>query len=406
VSTSGIMPGQPSKLPWPDTIAEFVAAPGLRGVIAGVGSVGKCLGREVERQNIVRPMIVCGNHVAASPAVSAIRAALPMEPVFYDGSRPHTPRDTIDAGAALARAADVDGLIAIGGSSAVDCAKGIGVLLASGTSSISALEPVDFASFMSRPPAQVARKVPLITASGTLSFAEFTGLFGARHENRKLPYLDQDHVVRTIFLDGEMAASTPADVWAETGIKALDDALFSYCGHAHEEPFLDPLLTAAIAAIIDLLPGSAGVPDPVLRQQVQTAVWITKSHQPRFDRPAYTGWFSTAARHAMGAVLDLPHGAGSCVALLAGLQFHLPATRARQQALAGSLGWTGDTDRSDGSPLADGLMRLMTLLGVPTQLAQFRVDPARLADVADAMLEESPRLGSHKDVLTALRRVL
>jgi alcohol dehydrogenase class IV len=400
------MPEQPSKLPWPDTIAEFMAAPGLRGVIAGVGSVRKCLGSEVERQNIVRPMIVCGNRVSASPVVPAIKAALPMEPVFYDGSRPHTPRDTIDAGAALARAAHVDGLIAIGGSSAVDCAKGIGVLLASGTSSIAALEPVNFTSFMSRPPAQVASKIPLITASGTLSFAEFTGLFGVRHENRKWPYLDQDHVVRTIFLDGEMAASTPADVWAETGIKALDDALFSYCGHKHEEPFLDPLLTAAIAAIIDLLPGSAGTPDPVLRQQVQTSVWITKSHQPRFDRPAYTGWFSTAARHAMGAVLDLPHGAGSCVALLAGLQFHLPATRARQQALAGSLGWTGNTVRSDQSPLADGLMHLMMPLGVPTQLAQFSIDPARLKDVAGAMLEESPRLGSYKDVLAALRRLL
>jgi len=400
------MPEQPSKRPWPDTIAEFVAAPGLRGVIAGVGSVRTCLGREARRQNIVRPMIVCGNRVSASPAVAAIKAALPMEPVVYDGSRPHTPRDAIDAGAVLARAAHVDGLIAIGGSSAVDCAKGIGVLLASGTASVAALEPVDFASFMSRPPTQVARKIPLITASGTLSFAEFTGLFGVRHENRKLPYLDQDHVVRTIFLDGEMTASTPADVWAETGIKALDDALFSYCGHKHEEPFLDPLLTTAIAAIIDLLPASAGTPDPALRQQVQTSVWITKSHQPRFDRPPYTGWFSTAARHAMGAVLDLPHGAGSCVALLAGLQFHLPATRARQQALAGSLGWTGNTARSDQSPLADGLMRLMTSLGVPTQLAQFQVDPARLEDVAGAMLEESPRLGSHKDVLAALRRVL
>ena len=400
------MHGQPSKRPWPDTIAEFMAAPGLRGVIAGVGSVRKCLGREVERQKIFRPMIVCGNRVSASPAVAAIKAALLMEPVFYDGSRPHTPRDSIDAGAALARAAQADGLIAIGGSSAVDCAKAIGGLLASGTSSITALEPVDFASFMSRPTAQVARRIPLITASGTLSFAEFTGLFGVRHEKRKLPYLDQDHVVRTIFLDGEMAASTPADVWAETGIKALDDALFSYCGHTHEEPFLDPLLTTAIAAIIDLLPGSAGTPDPVLRQQVQTVVWITKSHQPRFDRPAYTGWFSTAARHAMGAVLDLPHGAGSCVALLAGLQFHLAATRARQQALAVSLGWTGNTVRSDQSPLADGLTHLMRLLGVPTQLSQFRIDPAGLDDVAGAMLDESPRLGSHEDILAALRRVL
>jgi alcohol dehydrogenase class IV len=400
------MPEPQPRLPWPDTIAEFMAAPGLRGVIAGVGSVRRYLGREVERQGIARPMIVCGDRVSASPVAAMIKAALPIKPVVYDGSRPHTPRETIDAGAALARSADIDGLIAIGGSSAVDCAKGIGVLMASGLESMAALEPVDFASFMSRPPVQVASKVPLITASGTLSFAEFTGLFGARHENRKLPYLDQDHVVRTIFLDGEMAAATPAEIWAETGIKALDDALFSWCGHEHAEPFLDPLLTTAIAAIIDLLPGSTSTPDPALRQQVQTAVWITKSHQPRFDRPAYTGWFSTAARHAMGAVLDLPHGAGSCVALLAGLQFHVAATRARQQALAKILGWTvEDTLPSDQSPLADGLIRLMARLGVPTRLGQFPVDPAQLGDVADAMLAESPRLGTRDSILAALRSV-
>ena len=121
----------------------------------------------------------------------------------------------------------------------------------------------------------------------------------------KVDWMDSD---RTIFLDGEMAASTPADVWAETGIKALDDALFSYCGHKHEEPFLDPLLTTAIAAITDLLPGSAGTPDPVLRQQVQTAVWITKSHQPRNVSSNMPMPITVLARSASARTL------GSCAA--------------------------------------------------------------------------------------------
>ncbi len=388
---------------WPNTIAQFEPAVGLRSVIAGIGSVRRLLAGELDRQTIARPMIVCGAQVSQSSVLGLVSAALGREAVVYDGCRPHVPQETIDAGAALARAERVDGLIAIGGSSAVDCAKGIGVLLAGGIPSMTALKPIDFSAIDVgfRPPS--APRVPLVTITGTLSYAEFTGFFGACHRLRKRAYMDQNHVTRTIILDGEIAAATPASVWAETGIKALDDALFSFCGHERPEPFFDPLLVTSLRMLVDLLPASTRTADPVERQHVQTAVWITKSHLPRFDRPSYTGWFSTACRHSLGAVLNLPHGIGSCVALLPGLRFHLPTTRRRQAMLAAALGWPV-ADDPERSPLEDGLTRLMAAVGVPTKLET--VKPGALEEVVAAMLEESAKLGSAEALLAACRTMV
>src|SRR6202011_6213741 len=95
-------------------------------------------------------------------------------------SQPHTPVETINAGAAAARAMGADGLIAVGGSSAVDCAKGIAVLVASGTEELSSLSPRPLGQLGDPSVASSARRVPLLMVSTTLSFAEFLPFWGAR----------------------------------------------------------------------------------------------------------------------------------------------------------------------------------------------------------------------------------
>jgi alcohol dehydrogenase class IV len=138
-----------------------------------------------------------------------------------------------------------------------------------------------------------------------------------------------------------------------------------------------------------LLPPSRS--DLALRQQVQIAVWLTKSHQPRLAPPSLNGWFSTAARHALGAVLDVPHGVGSCVALLPGVRYHAGATRERQRLLARALGWVVE---DDGAPLAPGLQQFFAELAVPTRLQDLGHSRAAVDEVVRSIVEESPQLGS------------
>jgi alcohol dehydrogenase class IV len=390
---------------WPHQASEFRSQAGLRGVVAGIGSVEARLSGALDSQHVTRPMVVCGANVAASPVLANVLRSLGGEPVMFTGSQPHTPLETVDAGAAMARQAGVDGLISVGGSSAVDCAKGIAALLATGRSRVVDLSPAAFGRLSEPFDAVGAVPVPLLMVTTTLSFAEFLPFWGVRRsdQGRKVAYPDYGRVSRTVFLDGSVAAHTPDAVWFETGVKALDDALAAFCRGPEQEPFLDPILVPAVRDLVAWLPESGGGNQDEARQLVLTSVWMTKLPLPRLGRPTVTGWFSTAARHALGGVLALPHGAGSCVALPEGLRFHAGETRDRQAALAAALGWR--SPGGDAAPLDAGVSALLARLGVPTSLRQWAVGRAALDRVAEHMLAESPQLGSPEEVRRACERL-
>jgi alcohol dehydrogenase class IV len=382
-------------------MSEFRAQLGLRGVVFGVGCVQADLADSRKSQGVSRPMIVCGANVGRSPIMDLVGDALGATPLVFSGSRPHTPVETVDLGASLARDNQVDGLIAVGGSSAVDCAKGIAVLLATGHSHVAQLTPAAFGRLGDPFEAAGASAVPLLMVTTTLSFAEFLPFWGVRTAaGRKVAYPDYGRVMRTVFLDGAVAAHTPDAVWAETGVKALDDAVAAFCRSAGPEPFIDPILIRAIGDLVAQLPHCNGPAAGAGRQDVLTSTWMTKFPLPRLGPVTTTGWFSTAARHALGGVLALPHGVGSCVSLIEGLRFHRAATGGRQAALASALGWGPGDDA-----LLCGLAELLVTLGVPTTLRQCGVSAGGLQPVAEHMLAESPQLGSLDEIVAACLRI-
>ena len=374
-----------------NVVSTFRVERGLRAVVSGLGGVRERLAAEVDAQQIRRPMIVCGANVAQSPALDTVRSALARDVLVYDGSQPHTPVETVDAGAALARANDVDGLIAVGGSSAVDCAKGVAVLLGTDTATVADLEPISFGRLSEPSDSAPHRTIGVLMITTTLSFAEFLPFWGARHGDtaRKVPYGDSSCVDRTVFLDGEIAAHTPDGIWNETAVKALDDTIAAFC-RSEGEPFSDPILVNATRKLTESLLIAGPTASPTRRQNELVATWMTKMALPRLTTPRVGGWFSTAARHSLGAVFELSHGVGSCIALPHALQYHVNATAARQAELAAALGWpVGD---GNDAPLSAGLTDFLHALAVPTSLRDVGIGVAELDAVVDRMLDESPTL--------------
>ena len=384
----------------PTGVSTFRVERGLRAVVCGLGAVRERLAAEIDAQQIRRPMIVCGANVAQSPALDTLRDILGRHAVVYDGSRPHTPVETVDAGAALARAHGADGLVVVGGSSAVDCAKGIAVLLGTDTATVADLEPITFGRLSEQSDATPRRTIGVVMVSTTLSFAEFLPFWGTRHGDtaRKVPYGDSNCVDRTVFLDGEIAVHTPTRVWNETAVKALDDTIAAFC-RSDGEPFCDPILVNATRQLTRSLSAASPTPLAARRQSELVATWMTKMALPRLAAPRFGGWFSTAARHALGAVFELSHGAGSCIALPHALRYHVDVTATRQAEMAAALGWSvGD---GNAAPLSAGLTDLLTALAVPTRLRDVGIGAGELDAVVDRMLDESPTLAPHDQLRRA-----
>jgi alcohol dehydrogenase class IV len=206
-----------------------------------------------------------------------------------------------------------------------------------------------------------------------------------------------------VFLDGEVASHTPGSVWCETGVKALDDALMGFCRAPDIEPFADPVLISAISALGTLLPRSRAEGTIVERQHVLTAAWMTKFSLPKLAGGPGGGWFSTTARHSLGAVLEVPHGIGSCVALLPGIRYHERDTGARQVALKRAVSWG---DNVTYASLAEAVGALLARLRVPTHLSEIGVDGTRLDDVVAAMVDEAPWLGTPEQLRAACDEML
>lgn len=389
---------------WPTRISEFRPQPSLERVVSGIGSVRARLAEVLDAHGAARPLIVCGGNVAQTPALDLVSGALGAAARIYDGSRPHTPVETVNRGAEQARAHRADAIIGLGGSSAIDCAKGIARLLTSGATDVRQIAPLQFGQLSAAPVVQTGERLLQVSITTTLSFAEFQPFWGCRDAGArtKQPRMDGD-TARVIFLDGELAATTPARIWNETGVKAIDDALSAFVRSDAPEPFLDPLLTRAISTLSHLLPQSESDPSPEMRQRALHATWLTKAQLPRLGAYSVPSWFSTAARHSLGAVYGIAHGAASVVALPIGLRFHAASSGARQRELAAALGWPPPDH--DAAPLGPGLDRLLDALALPRSLRVLGCDETQLETVADRIVHEAPTLGTRADMIARCREM-
>lgn len=358
---------------------------GLRAVIAGEDCVAARLATELRAAGCQAPMILCGANLAVSPVLARVQRALCVPAPVWSGARPHTPLDCVEAGFQAARRAGADGLIALGGGSTSDGAKGVAVLLAGGAASARALTPLDWSKMGEALPDTGRRPVPLFVLPTTLSAAEFQTFFGMRDAQRKQPYSEGNLVRRTLFLDGALAAGTPDDVWRETAVKLLDDMLYRYCTSEGEDAAQDAVLEQCIATLFADLPASLRAPDAGARQRLFRAMWLSNVPLPALRPAVRKPWLSMVARHAIGGATGLAHGIGSCVALVKALHFHAETSGARQARLAQRLGC------SDG--LADAVGWLLRNVQAPARLGPLGVPQDAIGQILANMAFESPDLG-------------
>src|SRR5712692_2341377 len=230
------------------------------------------LGTEAGLLGIRRPLLVTDPGVKAAglldTALEVLRGA-DCEPVVFDRVRANPGVDLVDAGAAEYHSQGCDGLVAIGGGSSIDTAKGIGVVAAH-EGSILGYE-------WGHSP--IAKRIPpLIAVPTTASWVAV--------------------------IDPELTVKLPAGVTAGTGMDALAHAVECYTMTYHQ-PFTDAVALLAMEHVARYL-------RVAFSQGANVEARYHMSAAAMLAGLAY-GTDSAGAAHAMsqtaGGVHDAPHGA-------------------------------------------------------------------------------------------------
>jgi alcohol dehydrogenase len=209
-----------SKAPLPQPLFDYHP---LTRVVFGPGTLRR-LGELVRELGGHRVMLVTdpGLEAAGHPqrALASLRDA-DLEAVVFDGVEENPSSRHVESGVDAARREHIDFLVAVGGGSSMDTAKGINFLLTNGG------QMSDYKGFgkASKP---MLPSIGVPTTAGTGSEAQSFALIADEQTHLKMACGDRKAAFRVAILDPEVTVSQPRLVTAVTGIDAISHALESY----------------------------------------------------------------------------------------------------------------------------------------------------------------------------------
>lgn len=340
------------------------------------------LGQEIDALGCRRVMVVCGPNTRRSAIFRQTADALgERAAIVFDEVVEHSSTAMVTRGAGLARELGVDALLAVGGGSASDTAKGIAILLGEGgriQEHASKFEPPD--RFIPKP--LPAPKLPIIAVVTTASGAECTPGLGIRDEDgRKLLFWDNTLSCRMIVLDPQANVDTPVHVMATTAMNG-----FAHCVEGLYSRLRNPISDAyalhGIRLFLDALPRMVADPQDVdARAGVLTAAHLGGT----VIANARVG-IHHAICHCLGAAGGLSHGVANSVMLPHAMAYNLPVA---QKELANIAAAMGVSEGSEAGRAAAGIERVRQFqrdARVPTRLRDTGLAHSQLPLIAQHAL--------------------
>lgn len=361
----------------------------------------RLLRQECERVGISRPLIVTDAGVKAAGLLQKALDALPgMNPVVFDQT-PSNPTETaVRAAAALYQAQGCDGLVALGGGSSIDCAKGVAIA-ATHEGPLKTYATIEGGS-----PKITERVAPLIavpTTAGTGSEVA-RGAIIIVEDGRKLGFHSWFLVPKTAICDPELTLGLPPLLTAATGMDAIAHCMETFMA----APFNPPA-------------------DGIALDGLQRA-WahIERATRDGSDREARLNLMSASMQGAMafqkglGCVHSLSHSLGgvnprlhhgtlnamflpAVIAFNAGAESVQKESRLLRMAQAMNLDSAGD--------IGEAIQDMNARLGLPSGLRAMGVtedqfDAVITGALADHCHKTNPRLASVDDYRAMLQRAM
>ncbi|MCK9988216.1 MAG: 4-hydroxybutyrate dehydrogenase [Azoarcus sp.] len=354
----------------------------------------KLLPAELERLGICRPLLVTDKGVRAAGLLGRVIETLGASPaVVYDETPPNPTEDAVLAATEVFREGDCDGVVALGGGSAIDLGKAV-ALLATHPAPLQQYAAVEGGA--ARITAKVAPLVAIPTTAGTGSEVG-RGSVIVMGSGRKLGLLSPHLLPKVAICDPELTLGLPPMLTAATGMDALAHCIETFIASA-----VNP---TADAIALDGLRRGIG--------HIERATRDGSDREARSNMmiAAFEGALAFqkglgavhALSHPLGAVpgISLHHGTLNAVLLPAVLRFNRPAIGAKYDQLAEAMGL------APGADPAEAIAALNVRLGLPAGLQAMGVSRDVLPGIAQAAMKDhchatNPRAATAEDYLRML----
>jgi len=354
---------------------------------------------ECQRVGISRPLIVTDQGVRAAGILQkALDALQGVDCAVFDQTPSNPTEAAVRAAAAIYKAQGCDGLIAVGGGSSIDCAKGV---------AIAATHPgplTHYATIEGGSPRITDQVAPLIavpTTSGTGSEVA-RGAILIVDDHRKLGFHSWHLVPKAAICDPELTLGLPPTLTAATGMDAIAHCMETFMAPAFNPPADGIALDGLQRAWAHIARATHNGADREARMNLMSA-----SMQGAMAFQKGLGCVHSLS-HSLGGVNPrLHHGTLNAVFLPAVIAFNAQAESVqkdqRLQRMAQAMGLSSASD------LGDAIRDMNARLGLPSGLAAMGVSEAQFDAViqgalADHCHKTNPRIATaeeYREMLTA-----
>ena len=272
------------------------------------------LAEEIKKRNFKKVFLVSDKSLVQAGVTAKVEEILKnaeIEYTLYDEIKPNPTIKNVTDGVEACKNAKADVIVAVGGGSSMDTAKGVSIVMTN----------PDRADIKSLNGASntVNRGMPVIalpTTAGTA--AEVTINYVITDEDRKIKMVcvDPNDIPIVAIIDSELMASMPKSLAAATGMDALTHAVEGYITKAHNE-ISDMFHMKAIKMIFEYLPAAVNDKDKKAIEMRGMAQYIAGMG---FSNVGLGIVHSMA--HQLGAVYDTPHGIANAMLLPTVMRFN------------------------------------------------------------------------------------
>lgn len=369
----------------------------------GVGAVSK-VGELASAQGANSALIITDPFLGASPICAEVKESLEAAGIkvsVFDGVTPNPTTACVDAGSDAGAAAKCDILIALGGGSSMDTAKGV---------SLGAVNPERGVALDYSTPFKNSG-IPIIaipTTAGTGSEVNAFGVITDEHTHKRFYVGHSSALAKAAILDPQLTVGLPPKATAATGMDALVHATESYISK-RPNPYSDGIALQVVEMVSQNIVTACTKGDDIeARAQMLLASHI-----------AGVGFSHTGLGlvhgigHALGGQFNIPHGVALCLVLEEVLKFNLPHRMQRFARLAFALG-VGETSKTDAQNADAAIARIAELVeqvGLKGKLADFGITHKHLESlandaVADAVTLNNPVEPTRDQVIAIMEKTL